>query len=300
VSDAIANGIYLALLVRQGGGYLQGIAYWNYNVKEQGLYNDIHDTAYDVETMFAQVSAVLPTLRRLMASPTSHPDLLILSPPARSHEQIGAQRAATILEVQPYRRLAILAKEGLNAAVVSSLEGWSLDGVRAIVALSPSADHFSHDDMVTLGEYLARGGKVVTSPAVGQVLDPSPAGTVGDGLVYDGLVERRGNLYLAQQGIAVLFEDRRHEVLSSFWQEVLDLDAPQPGYRILTGRYVFHYHIGPEEATVDWTLPFVALGRRYDHQARSTGWIYGLDLSTTLGRREFVLLQRIFVLWPWV
>jgi len=46
--------------VRQGGGELRGIAYWNYNVKEQGLYNDIHPTAYDVETMFARVSATLP------------------------------------------------------------------------------------------------------------------------------------------------------------------------------------------------------------------------------------------------
>jgi hypothetical protein len=300
VSDAVANGIYLALLVRQGGGHLQGIAYWNYNVKEQGLYNDTHDTAYDVETMFAQVSTVLPTLRRLMTSPSSSPEVLILSPPARSHEQIGAQRAATILEVQPYRRLAILAKEGLNTAVVSSLQGWPLDGVRTIVALSPSADHFPRDDLAILGQYLARGGKVVTSPGVGEVLDPSPGGTVGDGLVYGGLVERRGNLYLAQQGIAVLFEDRRHEILSGFWQEVLDLDAPQPGYRILTGRYIFHYHIGPEPATVDWALPFVVLGRHYDSQAQPDGWYFGPKLSTTLGRREFVLLQRIFAFWPWI
>jgi hypothetical protein len=298
VSDAVANGIYLALLVRQGGGDLQGIAYWNYNVKEQGLYNDTHDTAYDVETMFAQVSAVLPTLRRLMASPPASPEVLILSPPARSYEQIGAQRAAVILEVQPYRRLAVLAKEGLNAAVVSSLEGWSLDGVRAIVALSPSADHLSRGDLASLDEYLARGGKVVTSPDVGAALETAvPSASV---LAYDGLVEQRGNLYLAQKGIAVLFEDQRHEVLSDFWQEILGLDAPQPGYRILTGRYVFHYHIGPEPATVDWRLPFLALGRRYDPQALPEGWTFGPKLSTTLGRREFVLLQRIFAFWPWI
>jgi hypothetical protein len=298
VSDAVANGIYLALLVRQGGGDLQGIAYWNYNVKEQGLYNDTHDTAYDVETMFARVSAALPALRRLMISPSSSPEVLILSPPARSHEQIGAQRAAVILEVQPYRRLAILAKEGVNTAIVSSLEGWSLDGVRAIVALSPSADDFAAGDLALLGDFLARGGKVVTSPGVGAALDA--AAPSAPDWVYDGLVERRGNLYLSQKGIAVLFEDQRHEILSGFWQEVLGLDAPQPGYRIVTGRYVFHYHIGPEPATVDWRLPFLAIGRRYDPQALPAGWIFGSNLSTTLGRREFVLLQRIFAFWPWV
>jgi hypothetical protein len=300
VSDAVANGIYLALLVRQGGGDLQGIAYWNYNVKEQGLYNDSHDTAYDVETMFARVSAALPTLRRLMVSRPSRPEVLILSPPSRSYEQIGAQRAAAILEVQPYRRLAILAKEGLNAAVVSSLGDWSLDGVRAIVALSPSADHLSPDDLATLDAFLAGGGKVVTSPGMGEALSLSADTFAGDGLAYDGLVERRGDLYLAQKGIAVLFEDQRHEVLSGFWQEVLGLDAPQPGYRIVTDRYVFHYHIGPEPAVVEWGLPFVALGRRHDPQAQPDRWIFGLDLATTLGRREFVLLQRIFALWPWV
>ncbi|MFN2217883.1 MAG: hypothetical protein ACK2UA_04710, partial [Anaerolineae bacterium] len=106
VSDAVANGIYLALLVRQGGGDLQGIAYWNYNVREQGLYNDTHDTAYDPETMFNQVSAVLPALRSLMRSAPSQPEVLILAPPARSYEQIGAGRASVLLEVQPYQRLA--------------------------------------------------------------------------------------------------------------------------------------------------------------------------------------------------
>jgi hypothetical protein len=200
--------------------------------------------------------------------------------------------------VQPYRRLAILAKEGVNAAVVSSLEGWPLDGVRAIVALSPAADHLSRDDLATLDGYLAGGGKVVTSPGVGEALAASAA--VAGAATTEGLVEQRGNLYLAQKGIAVLFEDRRHGVLAGFWQEVLGLDAPQPGYRIVTDRYVFHYHIGPEPAVVEWGLPFVALGRRHDPQAQPDRWIFGLDLATTLGRREFVLLQRIFALWPWV
>ncbi|MEJ2737589.1 MAG: hypothetical protein P8189_29215, partial [Anaerolineae bacterium] len=268
------------------------------NVKEQGLYNDTHDLAYDVETMFGQVSTALPTLRRLMATPTSHPEVLILSPPARSYQQIGAERAAVILEVQPYRRLAILAKEGINAAIVSSLAGWSLEGVGAIVALSPSAEDFSSADLAALGDFLGGGGRVVASPGVGATL----AGEVraAPELVYDGLVEQRGTLYLAQKGIAVLFEDRRHEVLAGFWQEVLGLDTLQTGYRIVTGRYVFHYHLGPEPAAVAWRLPFEAAGRRYDEQARPAGWLYGSDLVTVLGRREFVLLQRIPLFRPLV
>ena len=302
VSDAVANGVYLALLVRQGGGDLRGIAYWNYNAKGQGLYNDTRDTAYDVETMFARVSAILPTLRRLMESPPGRPDVLILSPPARAYEAIGAEKASVILEVQPYQRLAILAKEGINTAVVGSLDGWPLAGVRTIVALSPAPEHFSAGDLDVLGDFLGRGGKVVTSPGVGAVL--TEAALTGAGsppkLIYDGLVEQQGDLYTAQKGIAVLFEDQRHEVLSGFWQEVLELDAPQPGYRILTSRHVFHYHIWEGPAPVRLALPFEAYGYRYDDQARPVERFYGSRLVLKLGRREYILLRRDWGAWPWI
>jgi hypothetical protein len=295
VSDAVANGIYLALLVRQGGGDLQGIAYWNYNVREQGLYNDTHDTAYDPETMFNQVSAVLPALRSLMRSAPSQPEVLILAPPARSYEQIGAGRASVLLEVQPYQRLAILAKEGVNSAVVSALDGWDLDGVRAIVALSPSAEHFATGDLERLRHFLEHGGKVATSPEVAAALEDAVEGP--SELAYDGLVEQRGNLYAAQKGIAVLFEDARHETLSSFWREVLGLEEPQPGYRIITGEQIFHYQIGAEPVAVNWLLPFEAAGYRYDDDARPDQWIHGSILSVVLGRREYVFLQRIWPFW---
>jgi hypothetical protein len=294
VSDAVANGLSLALLARQGGGELQGIAYWNYNVKEQGLYNDTHDTAYDVEMMFERVSAGLPILRRLMAAPPGQPEVLVLAPPTRAHEQIGAERAAVILKVHPLQQLAILAKEGVNAAVVDSLRGWPLEGVWTIVALSPSAGHLSPDDLATLREFLEGGGRVVTSPEVGAML--ADAVSVTPELLYDELVERRDGLYVAQKGIAVLFEDRRHETLSGFWQEVLGLAAPQPGYQVVTDRFALHYHLGPEPATVALSLPFVAYGYRYDDQGRPVERLYGSHLVVTLGRREYVFLQRDW--WP--
>jgi hypothetical protein len=295
VSDAVANGLYLALLVRQGGGDLQGIAYWNYNVREQGLYNDTHDTAYHTETMFDAVSGVLPTLRRLMASIPSRPEVLILSPPARSHEQIGAAQASVLLEVQPYGRLAILAKEGVKAAVVSALDGWDLDGVRTIVALTPSPDHLVPGDLDHLRRFLEGGGLVVTSPGVGAALGDAVLDTPE--LAYDALVDQRGDLYLAQKGIAVLFEDARHDTLSGFWREVLGLQETQPGYRIAAGEYIFHYHIGAEPAGVDWKLPYEAAGHRYDDEAQPSGWAHGNVLSTVLGRREYLFLQRIWPFW---
>jgi hypothetical protein len=311
VSDAVANGLYLTLLVRQMGGDLQGIVYWNYNVKEQGLYNDTHDTAYDPETMFAQVSALLPALRQFMALPADprpcerlepgQECVFILSPPARSYEQIGAGREAIVRRVQPYEQLAILAKEGVKAAVVDSLDGsaspvtggWRTEGLRTIVVLSPSVSCLSAGDLGALRRFLERGGRVVASPEVGVAL--SNATKAAPEMLYDGFVERRGNLYTAQKGIAVLFEDKRHEVLSGFWQEVLGLDGPQPGYRIETDRVIFHYHPGPKPAMVQRKLPFEAIGCRYDDQARPVEGLHGSNLTVTLGRREYLLLRRA----PW-
>jgi hypothetical protein len=298
VSDAVANGITLALMVRQSSGDLQGIVYWNYNVKEQGLYNDTRVTAYDPETMFAQVSAGLPVLRRLMAGHSDRPDVLILAPAAVSHEQIGAAREAVRLEVQPFQRLAILAKEGLNAAVIGSLVGWPLTEVRAIVVASPAADYLSGDDLAILGGFLTQGGKVVASPEVGTALagasgePPKPA--------FGGLVKQRGNLYVAQKGVAVLFEDERHEVLSDFWREVLGLYSPQPGYRVVSEGGAFHYHIGLEAVKVRLALPFEALGYRYDEQARPVERLHGQRLAVTLGRREYVLLRRVPPSMAWI
>jgi hypothetical protein len=297
VSDAVANGLYLAFLARETGGDLQGIAYWNYNVKEQGLYNNAHATTYDSETMFAQVSAVLPTVRRLMDLPPSHPEVLVLAPPARSYERIGAERAAVSLEVQPFRRLAILARDGVSSAVVDSLGDAPLAGIRAIVVLAPTVDDLSALDAATLRRFLTSGGKVVTSPDVGKAL----AGVTHavPKLICGQMVEQWGNLYVAQKGIAVLFEDQRHDVLSDFWRVVLGLEAPQPAYRIVTDEFAFLYHIGPEPATVQLEMPFEVFGYRYDEQAQPAKRLYGSVLTLTLGRREYILLKRDRWAWPW-
>ena len=71
---------YLALLARQNGGWLQGIAVWNYNVVGQGLYNDTHRTTYDPDTMFARVSESFPRMRQIMAAPAGAARVLLLAP----------------------------------------------------------------------------------------------------------------------------------------------------------------------------------------------------------------------------
>jgi hypothetical protein len=288
VSDAVANGLYLALLVRQGGGDLRGIAYWNYNVKEQGLYNDTHPAAYDVETMFARVSATLPTLRRLMAAPARRPAVLVLVPSALAYQQIGAAQESVRLEGQPFPRLAILAKENVNAAVVDSLRGWSLEGVQAVVVVSPGGEYLQPGDLHALRGWLVQGGRLVTSRGVAAaLLEP---GHGEPDRAWDALVVRWGSLYVAQQGVPTLFEDDRRAELASFWQELLSLQAAQPGYRVIGPAAAIYYHRGPDPAAVSLSLPLNAAGYRYDAQARPVERLRGAAITATLGRREYLFV----------
>lgn len=298
VSDALANGLYLALLARQGGGHLQGIAYWNYNVKGQGLYNDKHTTAYDVETMFRQVSALLPRLRALMVAPAGAPSVIILSPPGVAHRQIGQDRAAYHLQVQPYQRLEILAKQGVPAAVVSRLGGWNLEGVRAIVVLSPTVEYLAAQDIAALRTYVAGGGHVVCSPEVGGFLAGEPWAPSGES--RGGLVESHGDIYVAQEGMDVLFEQARADTLTGFWQEVLGVHEVWPGFRVVTETLGLYYHIGQAPAWMRFAYPFEARGYRHDEHGRRAQAMTGALLCTELGRREFILLRRARRSQPWM
>jgi hypothetical protein len=50
--------------------------------------------------------------------------------------------------------------------------------------------------------------------------------------------------------------------------------------------------------SVAWPLPFEVAGHRYDNYGQPAGWIHSTVLSTVLGRREYVFLQRIWPFWP--
>jgi len=224
---------------------------------------------------------------------------------------IGASREAVRLEVQPYHRLAILAKTGVHAAVVGSVAGLSLERtppgaappaagggderleIRAVVVLSPSPGDLAAADLEALRGFLAQGGKVVASPEVGSVLAPADAVVAEPLPGAGGLVEQRGSLYIAPQGVATLFEEKRGEALSGFWQELLGLDRLQPGYQIRTDQVVWHYQIGREPIAVELDLPFEAVGYRYDDQGCAVERLIGSHLRVTLGRREYLLLRRM-------
>ncbi len=112
------------------------------------------------------------------------------------------------------------------------------------------------------------------------------------------LVVRWGNLYVAQQGVPALFEDGRQEALASFWQELLGLEAAQPGYRVIGPTAAVYYHRGPEPAVVSLRSPLSAAGYRYDDQARPVERLRGATMAATLGRREYLFVTVVPLVRP--
>jgi len=227
-------------------------------------------------------------LRRLMAAPAQQPGVLILVPPEVAYQRIGAAQEAVRLEGQPFPRLAILAKENVNAAVVDSLHGWPLGGVLAIIVVSPGSEYLQSGDLEALRGWIAQGGRLVTSRGVAESL--LEAGYGEPERTWADLAVRWGSLYVAQQGVPALFEDDRHELLAGFWQEVLGLEAAQPGYRVIGATAAVYYHRGPEPAMVSLSLPSNAAGYRYDDQARPAERLRGATIMATLERRQYLFV----------
>jgi hypothetical protein len=173
VADAVANAYYLAMLSRQMGGWLQGIAVWNYNVVGQGLYNDTHRTTYDPDLMFARVSDTFSRLRQVMAAPPGAARVLILTPNGFPYRMLGATRTVDPFAFRSYdfHRLAVFARNNVPAGVVAGLAGEDLGRVATVVVLTRYAEDLSSEDAERLRGFLSRGGTVVAprhlSPALG-------------------------------------------------------------------------------------------------------------------------------------
>jgi hypothetical protein len=172
VADAVANGYYLAMLARQTGGWLQGIAVWNYNIVGQGLYNDTNRTTYDPDTMFARVSESFPRIRQIMAAPPGAARVLILTPTGFPYRLLGASRTVDPFAFRSYdfHRLAVFARNNVPAAIVTTLAGEPVDRLAAIVVLSRYTQDLANDDAERLRGYLGRGGIVIAPRHLSGVL----------------------------------------------------------------------------------------------------------------------------------
>ena len=122
IADAIVNQLMALEFALENGGHLSGFAIWNYNVKCQGLYNDIYETVYDIEDMFKKLTRVIGILRDLpMRNVRRDTEIVIVTERDYAAKYIAESRATTLVRPFPFARFIHAAKNNLNLFMDESL-----------------------------------------------------------------------------------------------------------------------------------------------------------------------------------
>jgi len=122
IADAIVNQLMALAFALENGGHLSGFAIWNYNVKCQGLYNDIYETVYDIEDMFKKLTRAVGILRDLpLGNVRRAPDLAIVTERNYAAKYIAESGATTLVHPFPFARFTHAAKNNLNVFMDESL-----------------------------------------------------------------------------------------------------------------------------------------------------------------------------------
>jgi hypothetical protein len=297
IADAAANALYLAQLVAQAGGHLEGITFWNYNVKQQGLYNDTNPIVYDPDEMFHHVSGAGLWARAAMASGSEPVRVLIFAPAAHTYEAIGSTK--TWLHVFSNYRLwdlNALARNDVTSDLTPHLTADKLEGIATILLLAYSPHHLSEDELSLLRTFLAGGGTVVAKRPVADLLVsalPNPqAATVTPYLTRITFSEG-GILYSSDHDVERIFSDTYRGELGGFWREVLGINKLQEGYVVASQDHVLLYNISGRPATFDVDAPFAYWGSRYHRNGSPAAELRGTSaLRTTLEHHEYAWLKR--------
>jgi len=185
VSDAVANGYLLTLAVRSTSGQLRGLAVWNYNVKDQGLYGDADPAPYDREALFEHVSGSFAEWRRLMAAPGGQARALLLLTDRAVHTYLGETRNAVFDSPIHFDSLLPFTRQDTPAAVVSALpalamrsnaverHAFALAGVETVIVLDPTAQTLAATKLDALRGFADSGGRLLASAEVLAVLWPT-------------------------------------------------------------------------------------------------------------------------------
>ncbi|HWE63281.1 MAG TPA: hypothetical protein VHB98_16315 [Chloroflexota bacterium] len=250
IADAVANGIYLAQLVSQSGGDLQGIAVWNYNIKTQGLFNDTHHLTYDPNQMFARVSASFDLWRQIMGAPPGQVTTVILAPNEPALQQAGAKLVNRANDLYHWSALALPARNNMAAVTLTHLDGEVPPGLHTAIVLARHAADLSAIDRQTLLTLLSHGGAVIANGDVAAALAGTTARDQAQILASGGrpaLVVRRvaapdGTLLAVDGGPAeYLFADANASWAAPIWQQILGHGAQSGGYLVAAGGVTLLY-----------------------------------------------------------
>lgn len=176
ISDAVANHYYDVDRVVAAGGRLKGLAVWNYNIKNQGLYNDPNETTWEPDEMFERISATFaeihPVMQRSLREPLApSPALALYAPVEPGFLRLGRSRAAVAQLSQPetcpydFTALELLAHLKEPFAVVGELDELP-PSCRVFIALPDNADELPAEARSELRAWLKPGRTLLVAPGL--------------------------------------------------------------------------------------------------------------------------------------
>lgn len=316
IADAVANIYYLAQLTTQTGGQLQGINFWNYNIKGQGLYNDTNPIVYDPDEMFERVSAAGVSAREIMVSEPSPISVLLFAPSSYPYELIGKTRSWLQLtrlakDIPTLRRLVsksilnykflymnALARNNVNSIVATHLTWADLEGMDTVLVLAPSLAYVTSEELAVLYDFYKQGGEVVAKEDIAEALekqmkDPRSiaitsyltkiTSAVSDGAVYSSSLD-----------VETLFMDDRQGELADFWKDVLKIGKLNQGYFVQGDGHALLYSIDPSPVSFNVDIPFTYEGWKYNRSGQQVSELSGSGtLTLTLGHHEYARIYRV-------
>jgi hypothetical protein len=257
IADAIANQLHLAMVPVDAGAHLAGIAVWNYNVKNQGLYLDTNPIVYDPDDMFRKVSATFPVVREIASNWKPSPeDVLLYAPVEYEYDIAGKERALYGSKVYDLEAISVLAKNDVKFNLVAGLDDLER-GVTTLISLVPDAEFFDPRDVERIRSLVRSGGKFVghrelVRTLFGDEAADAPVICQGDEELPD--VRKRasgeGEVYTVSGRIEAVLDQQLDCHFACFWRDCLGVDQLSRAYVVTNGEIELVYNMSRRDVPI--------------------------------------------------
>lgn len=170
IPDAVSNLFLLYDVPSRMGANLWGIFAWNYNVKQQGLYNYALPTSYDPAALETAVSRVLPLLRQRRTGALAAPEIAIYVSPRTLYQALASSRASDAppawFDATPYAR-AFADRDAVFVTSPRSLK--AAEGARWLIVPEQGMDT-APEVLALIRAQFERGGIVLAHQSVAAAL----------------------------------------------------------------------------------------------------------------------------------
>ncbi len=184
ISDCIANQFYTVSTALENNGLLNGIAVWNYNIRNQGLYDDPNPIIYDPDKLFEKATGVLKVLREEMESAKSKnffrtPSYALYLSRDYSNKCIGSSKLSVWVRSFNFSQMNFIAKEGANLIADDSIdsitdyyENQKAGFAEKLLFLTDSDEKIASSNGTILSKLLEKASHILVSEKLVSRLSP--------------------------------------------------------------------------------------------------------------------------------